>query len=255
VSDPRTDLSEDLAFALPGGGHVLFTSRADGNMSSVGGVDHAQGEQACERLRTRLGLRALARGYQIHGTTVVSIRDETALPDPDPDPRPGPGPGPDSSPTSGRPSIQADGQATSLAGVGAMALAADCLPVALGCEGAVGMIHAGWRGLAAGVLEEGVRAVRELGGEGEIAAVIGPGAGPCCYEVGPEVHAAFDPVGAHPAGRGTIDLKAIATARLLTAGVDRVDDVELCTICDERFFSHRREGADAGRQAGVAWLA
>ena len=53
------------------------------------------------------------------------------------------------------------------------------------------MVHAGWRGLAAGVLEEGVRALRELGGEGEIVAVIGPGAGPCCYEVGEEVHAAF----------------------------------------------------------------
>ncbi len=70
-------------------------------------------------------------------------------------------------------------------GVGAMVLAADCLPVALGNDGAVAMVHAGWRGLAAGVLEEGVRAVRELGGEGKIAAIVGPGAGPCCYEVGP----------------------------------------------------------------------
>ena len=51
------------------------------------------------------------------------------------------------------------------------------------------MVHAGWRGLAAGVLEEGVLALRELGGEGDIAAIIGPGAGPCCYEVGEEVHA------------------------------------------------------------------
>ena len=104
---------------------------------------------------------------------------------------------------------------------------------------------------AAGVLEEGVRAMQELGGRDEIVAVIGPGAGICCYEVGPEVHASF--AQAHGDGR-RIDLRAIARDRLLAAGVRQVRDVEACTICDERFFSHRREGALAGRQAGVAWL-
>ena len=132
-----------------------------------------------------------------------------------------------------------------------MVLSADCLPVALASDGAVAMLHAGWRGLAAGVLEEGVRALHDVGGSGPIIAVIGPGAGVCCYEVGEEVHAAFD--GAHLDGR-RIDLKAIARQRLLAAGVTRVRDLELCTICDERFFSHRREGSRAGRQAGVAWL-
>jgi copper oxidase (laccase) domain-containing protein len=131
----------------------------------------------------------------------------------------------------------------------------------------VAMLHAGWRGLAAGVLEEGVRAVREVrvravrevgvravrevGGAGEIVAVIGPGAGACCYEVGPEVHAQF---GSARSTRGRIDLRAIAAERLRAAGVAEVRDVAACTICDERFFSHRREGAGAGRQAGVAWL-
>jgi hypothetical protein len=95
-----------------------------------------------------------------------------------------------------------------------------------------------------------VRALRELGGEGEIVAVIGPGAGVCCYEVGPEIHAIFGEV--HRDGT-RIDLRAIARARLLAAGVAEVLDVQACTICDERFFSHRREGARAGRQAGVAW--
>ena len=89
--------------------------------------------------------------------------------------------------------------------------------------------------------------------------MIGPGAGPCCYEVGEEVHAAFGgqsigtPPGRRPPGR-RIDLKAIARERLLAAGASEVRDVNLCTICDERFFSHRREGARAGRQGGVAWL-
>lgn len=113
------------------------------------------------------------------------------------------------------------------------------------------MLHAGWRGLAAGVLEEGVQALRELGEGAEIVAVLGPGAGVCCYEVGPEVHDAFG--GARRADRH-IDLRAIAHERLLGAGVGRVHDVDACTICDTRFFSHRREGARAGRQAGVAWL-
>jgi YfiH family protein len=132
-----------------------------------------------------------------------------------------------------------------------MVLTADCLPVALGCSRAVAMLHAGWRGLVAGVLEEGVRAIQDLGGGDEIVAVIGPGAGVCCYEVGPEVHAAFGD--AHREGR-RIDLRTIAHDRLLAAGVAQVRDVQACTICDRRFFSHRREGARAGRQAGMAWL-
>ncbi len=154
--------------------------------------------------------------------------------------------------------IDADGHATALRGVGAMVLVADCLPVVLGSEGAVAALHAGWRGLAAGVLEEGVRALRELGGEGEIAAVIGPGAGPCCYEVGEEVHAAFgdrSEINPHRDGRN-LDLPGLARERLEAAGVAHVEDVGVCTICDERLFSHRREGLRAGRQAacGVAEL-
>jgi YfiH family protein len=165
--------------------------------------------------------------------------------------------------------IDADGHATALAGIGMTVLAADCLPVALAREGAVAMVHAGWRGLAAGVLERGVRALAELdagdapgaglrdrdeGGESAIVAVIGPGARACCYEVGDEVHAAFgEQSSRHRHGR-RIDLPAIARERLLAAGVSQVLDARTCTICDERFFSHRREGARAGRQAGVAWL-
>jgi copper oxidase (laccase) domain-containing protein len=85
--------------------------------------------------------------------------------------------------------------------------------------------------------------------------VIGPGAGACCYEVGPEVHEAL---GRRVDGAGRerrkIDLRAIARERLLAAGVAQVLDAEACTICDARFFSHRRQGARAGRQAGIAWL-
>jgi copper oxidase (laccase) domain-containing protein len=101
------------------------------------------------------------------------------------------------------------------------------------------------------VLEEGVSALRDVGATGPLVAVVGPGAGACCYAVGPEVHAAFG--GAQRTGQ-SIDLRAIARDRLLAAGVAQVLDARACTICDARFFSHRREGERAGRQAAIAWL-
>jgi YfiH family protein len=248
--------ADELAFDLPGGAHALFTTRMHGNLSSVGGDDAQYGLEARGRLREQLGVRSLLRGYQVHGTTVHTVwadaQESEAVGGIQTSMQPGAQPATASSAhTHAQPDIEADGQATALRGLGAMVLTADCLPVALGASGgALAMVHAGWRGLAAGVLEEGVRAVRELGGDGEIVAIVGPGAGPCCYEVGEEVHAAFGT--AHRDGRN-IDLKAIARERLLTAGAAEVRDVAACTICDERFFSHRREGARAGRQGGVAW--
>jgi YfiH family protein len=220
-----------MRFDLGHAGHVVFTTRAQDNLSSVGGADAEYGEGGRDRLCRQLGLRGLARGYQVHGATVHRVRGNGQIAAPA--------------------DVEADGQATTLHAVGVMVLTADCLPVALGTNGAVAMVHAGWRGLAAGVLEEGVCALRELGDEGDIHAVIGPGAGPCCYEVGEEVHAAFG--GAHRTGRH-VDLKTLARDRLHALGVAEVQDVDTCTICDERFFSYRREHALAGRQAGVAWL-
>lgn len=248
------------ALELPGGGgggRVLFTSRSEGNLSSVGGREAERGGENRERLRARIGVRALARGYQVHGATVSRV--SAAPPSDLPNDR----------------LARADGQTTALAGVGVMVLAADCIPVALGGPSGVAMLHAGWRGIAAGVLEQGVLALRGLGGPDAgtdagpragreasaetapqagpalLGAVVGPCAEACCYEVGLEVHEAL---GTGAGRRGTIDLRAIAERRLLAAGIADVRHVRACTICDERFFSHRREGADAGRQAGVAWL-
>jgi polyphenol oxidase len=221
--------SRELRFELPGGGEALFTARAEGNLSSVAGDGAQDAELARERLRRRIGAERLVRGYQVHGTVVQRVQ---VLPDPE------------------ATRSEADGQATALSGAGVMVLTADCLPVALGSVSAVAMVHAGWRGLAAGVLQRGVDVLRGLSGEEEIVAVIGPGAGACCYEVGPEVQAIF---GAPQADERRIDLRAIARERLLAAAVTQVREVGACTICDERFFSHRREGARAGRQAGVAW--
>ncbi len=265
-----------LRFELPGGGHALFTTRADGNLSTMRGPAHERGRSERDRLCSELGLRWLCAGRQVHGAVVQCVRaqdsrgGQVALAETGTDwgdTRFARIPKSASGEAACLPaSVDADGHATALRGVGAMVLVADCLPVILGSEGAVAALHAGWRGLAAGVLEEGVRALREVGGDGEIAAVIGPGAGPCCYEVGAEVHAAFEggagprPASRAPADLGALhrgrhlDLPSLARERLQAAGVARVEDVGVCTICDARLFSHRREGLAAGRQAGVAWL-
>jgi len=238
-----------LRFDLPGGGRAIFTDRAFGNLSTMRGPGCEHGRLARDRLREELGLHGLFAGLQVHGAVVRRV---TAPIDRESDG----GGGEAGVAGADRAPIEADGQATALRGVGVMVLVADCLPVVLGSEGAVAALHAGRRGLAAGVLEEGVRALRELGGGGEIAAVIGPGAGPCCYEVGEEVAAVFassSPAGRRRVGRN-LDLPGLARDRLVAAGVARIEDVALCTICDASRFSHRREALRAGRQAAVAWL-
>lgn len=230
----------------------MFTGRARGNMSSVGGELPEHGLEARERLRETLGVRRLVRGYQVHGTIVGRVFADGARAGLGGDERQGPEDLLEREDSTNQPAFQADGHAIAARGLAAMVLAADCLPVVLGARGAVAALHAGWRGLAAGVLEEGLRALREVGGQGDAMAVVGPCAGACCYEVGEEVHAAF--AGAHRDGR-LIDLRSIAKERLQEAGVAQVLDVEACTICDERYFSYRREGPDAGRQAALAWIA
>jgi polyphenol oxidase len=249
-------------FQLPGGGRALFTSRAHGNLSSVSGEHAERALEARERLRELIGVRRLVRGYQVHGAVVGRVlggdddRDcDPSAPDENGNPSAlderGGDPGAcEKRDSELQPSVQADGHAIACRGAAAMVLTADCIPVVLGAQGAIAALHAGWRGLAAGVLEEGMRALRDVGGQGDVVAIVGPCAGACCYEVGEEVHAAFG--GAHRDGR-LIDLRAIADERLLAAGVAQVRHARACTICDERFFSHRREGSSAGRQAGLAW--
>jgi hypothetical protein len=144
--------------------------------------------------------------------------------------------------------LSGDGLWTDEPGVPMLKVTADCLPVALArVNGDPGLclLHAGWRGLAEGVLEAGVAA---LGGP--IAAVIGPGIGACCYEVGPEVAGLFGVRGRK------LDLRAAAERALRAAGVERVEHVDLCTACDaERFFSHRRDGGVTGRQGVIGLVA
>lgn len=221
------ELALETPIELTSGSWALFSARARGNLSASVGPGARDAPRVRDDLCRSVGCTALYGTRQVHGNA-LTIRSSAG----------------------DRDSPAADGQVTELSGVALMALTADCIPVALAANGAVAILHAGWRGLAAGVLERGTRAVSALTGASRVVGVIGPAAGRCCYEVGDEVRAVLG--SAHCDGRH-IDLRAIARQRLLAAGVSVIGEVDTCTICDERLFSHRREGALAGRQAGVVW--
>lgn len=150
----------------------------------------------------------------------------------------------------------ADGLWTDERGLPILAMSADCLPIALvrasAAEPAVAVLHAGWRGLLAGIVAAGVD---ELGGE--VAAAIGPAIGPCCYEVGEEVAAPFRAhFGDDVVRERRLDLWTSAERALRGAGVERVQRFDRCTACEpESFFSHRRDNGRTGRQGVIAYVA
>jgi YfiH family protein len=127
---------------------------------------------------------------------------------------------------------------------------ADCVPVIIEAEGAVAVVHAGWRGAVAGVLEETLAAL-EWSGHPAIRAAIGPAIGPCCYEVGPEVTAQFaDFTATTTWGTPSVDIAGLLESRLEGIEVWRSD---VCTYTDPAYNSHRRDGTRA-RQVAVGWL-
>lgn len=143
---------------------------------------------------------------------------------------------------------EVDAHATADPGLTPLVMVADCLPVALDGPGGVAMAHCGWRGLAAGIVARAATAV-----DAEAAAV-GPGIGPCCYEVGDEVLAEFADLDGVADGR-MLDLSAVARALLERAGVEATETSGLCTKCNpDLFYSHRRDGGLTGRQAGLVWM-
>lgn len=231
-----------------GGARAAFTTRRGGvsagafaslNLAQAVGDEPGAVERNRYRLAGDLGLarERLTFSRHVHGTRVRRVRRV---------------------PEGGRGSdaVAADGAATAIPGVGVVALAADCPPIAIAGAGAVAVLHCGWRGLAGGIIAEGVRALHELGARGPLSAAIGPGAGPCCYEVGEEVLRRFPGADAAARRGRRLDLKRIARDHLAAAGVGEIHDLALCTICSlpDRLFSHRRDGGETGRQAAVAWL-
>jgi YfiH family protein len=139
-------------------------------------------------------------------------------------------------------------------GLAMMLITADCLPVAIaranGGEPALAVLHVGWRGLLEGIV---TAAIGALGG-GRLRAAIGPGIGPCCYEVGEEVAGPFrNRFGTAVLTGKKLDLNAATELALASAGCARVERVELCTSCHpDLFFSHRRDGSATGRQGVIA---
>jgi copper oxidase (laccase) domain-containing protein len=133
-----------------------------------------------------------------------------------------------------------------------LAMSADCLPIAVARtdgDRALAVLHAGWRGLAEGVVEQGVRAL----GDGPTAAIVGPAIGPCCYEVGEEVSSLFD---ADLTRGRKLNLWEAAERALRRAGVATVERVDLCTRDHpELFFSHRRTGRARGVQGVIGAIA
>ncbi len=135
-----------------------------------------------------------------------------------------------------------------------MLLTADCMPIAVARAdgGRLALLHAGWQGLLAGICEAGAASVG-----GEMRAIVGPAAGPCCYEVRDDVGGPLrERFGADAVRDGRADLWLCAARALEQAGVRSVQVVRECTICHpERYFSHRRERGRTGRQGVVGVLA
>ena len=152
----------------------------------------------------------------------------------------------------------ADAAVTAIPGVALSVITADCAPVLLRSDTVVGAVHAGWRGLVAGVLPTAIAAMRTLGAT-EITAVLGPCIRTRCYEFGEaEMALATSTLGS--AVRGTtawgsvgFDVAAGVRESLRSVGVTEVADAGVCTACSPSHWSHRAR-ADTGRQAAVIWL-
>ena len=154
------------------------------------------------------------------------------------------------------PESRATGSGPTRRGSRCCVFTADCLPVAIvrsnGGPAAVAALHVGWRGLLAGIV---ANAVAALDG-GTLAAAIGPGIGPCCYEVGEEVAGPFrERYGEEIVRDGRLDLWTAAERALDAAGVADVHRTDLCTSCNpDLFFSHRRDAGRTGRQGMIAYV-
>ncbi len=245
---------ELIAVPTPAGVRAVFTTRrggassgahAEANLGAGTGDDPAAVRVNREVLCAAIGVdpQRVSMGHQVHGTDVRTIDGPAD-------------PGRFTGDLLGW--EEGDGLATAAIATPLMVLGADCMPIVLWrADGAaVAAVHAGWRGLMAGIV---ANAVGALGRGSEIGAAIGPCAGPCCYEVDDELRARFHAdYGAAVVRARAVDLALAARTELERAGVPGADvhcDGS-CTVCQPaRFFSYRRDGAVTGRQAAVIWRA
>ncbi len=229
---PGQTLGLGHAFPLAGGrtARVRFTTAADGDLAVI------RPGPALDAARRALSPRAWTYLHQVHGATVVEVT------------RPGEWAGAD-----------ADAAVTTASDTLLAVHTADCAPIALVAdEGVVGAVHAGWRGLAAGVIDAAISRMRALGAR-SLQAVLGPSIHPVCYEFGADdlergvARCGEVARGVTADGRPALDVPAAVRAALDRAGVRLVGGEAPCTACDERFFSHRARG-DTGRQALLVWI-
>ncbi len=206
-----------LEAGLPGA-TAAFTTRTAGSL-----------KESHERAVAAIGIASarVFHGRQVHGAELALHQGSDAVTGP----------------------AEVDGHVIRSPGTVGLVYTADCLPVAVAGPGGAAILHCGWRGLAAGIVARGAEAVDAT------AAAIGPGIGPCCYEVGDEVLAAFSGLGDGISSGRMLDLPEVVRQQLRGAGVGEIEIAGLCTRCEEElFFSHRRDG-DPGRQGGLVWLA
>jgi YfiH family protein len=147
-----------------------------------------------------------------------------------------------------------DALITTLARQPLLCVTADCVPIAIAGAASVAVVHAGWRGLASGVIAAAVGKMRDVDPTAPLRAAVGPAAGPCCYEVSFEV---LEKIGSQAVSNGRmLDLASTAALQLSEVGISDPVVLRHCTICDpdKRFHSFRRDGSDAGRQGVIAWL-
>lgn len=197
---------------------IAFSEASDGDLR---GDSHARSD-AC----ATLGIpRAWAVVSQMHGSTILPATEPGNL-------------------------GAADGIITQTQMLPIAVATADCIPVVIIGTSSRVIVHAGWRGVAAGVVRNAVRAMHDLDDRVR-GGVIGPHIGPCCYEVGSDV---VDAIGGYDAdttwGSQSVDLGAAIREQL--GGVE-VEDEEMCTMHDSRFHSYRQD-ATSQRQMAVAWI-
>jgi YfiH family protein len=215
--------------------HARWTGADDGDQRSIG-----DGPAPVPTAPT------VRRLHQVHGARVVVVGG------PGPDGTEAWAPGPDGAPP------EADALVAAHDGVALAVLSADCATVALGSpEGVYGAVHAGWRGLAAGVVPRAIDTMRALGAT-DVVAGLGPCIGPCCYEFSQDGLAALEGSsgpglrGVTTWGSASLDLPGAVRGQLSRAGATLAVDAATCTMCHPGYFSHRGRG-DEARQALLVW--